>query len=129
MTTWLAPPHDDPTQLDLLARAAVRISFDLSTFAADENVDDLTVFLDRSCERVQTPSGKTVWSLTDEERRRCFAQVPLPRLRAARAPAKGLEESVLQATLDRALAGGWTNADLKTLRPEEARALSVVAAW
>lgn len=129
MTTSLAPPPDDPAQLDLLTRAAVRISFDLSTFAAHEDFDDLTAFLDSSCELVQTPSGSTVWSLTDEERRRCFAQVPVSRLRAARDVAEGLEEIQLQTTLDQSLAGGWTKADLEALTPEEARALSVVAAW
>lgn len=125
MTRIVAEPRlPDPAE-----RAAVRVSFDLSNLGADEDLDGLMTFLDESCVRIRTPSGAAVWSLTDDERRRCFARVPLRRLRAARAAAEDVEDSVLQTTLDRSLRRGWTPSDLAALTPAEARALCVVAAW
>jgi hypothetical protein len=117
------------TALDLTTRAAVLATFELATFAADSDVPAVLAFLQERCQRTTTPSGQVVWSLTDRERRRCLARVPLTDLRAARDGAAGVSRTPVQAALDQSLAGGWTARDLENLNPEQARALSVVAAW
>lgn len=114
---------------DLAARAAVRVSFLLGELAPDGDVDDLMTFLDASAERTRTPSGRSVWSLTDPERRRYLAELPIAELRAARAAGPAAEPSAVQDALDRSLDTGWTEEDLRRLSPAEARALCVVAGW
>ena len=117
------------TALDLTTRAAVLATFELATFAADSDVAAVLAFLQERCQRTTTPSGQVVWSLTDRERRKCLARVPLTDLRAARDGAATVSRSPVQAALDQSLAGGWTARELEDLTPEQARALSVVAAW
>ncbi|MGH3177207.1 MAG: AAA family ATPase [Streptosporangiaceae bacterium] len=117
------------TALDLTTRAAVLVNFELASFAAGSDVTAVLAFLQERCQRTVTPSGQVVWSLTDRERRRCLARVPLTDLRAARDGAATVPQTPVQAALDQSLAGGWTVRDLEDLTPEQARALSVVAAW
>lgn len=117
------------TALDLTTRAAVLATFELATFAADSDVTAVLAFLQERCQRTTTPSGQVIWSLTDRERRRCLAKVPLADLRDARASAVAVPQTPVQAALDKSLEGGWTAAELQDLTPEQARALSVVAAW
>jgi len=115
--------------LELTSRAAVLATFDLAHFAAGTDVTAVVTFLQERCQPVDTPAGEVVWTLTDRERQRCFERTGLSELRAARAAATEVEQTPVQAALDRSLAGGWTPAELATLTPEQARALSVVAGW
>ena len=115
--------------LDLTNRAAVLVTFDLASFAADSDVAAVLAFLQERCQRTVTPSGQVIWNLTDRERQRCLAKVPLPDLLAARDVAATVPETPVQAALDKSLAGGWTARELEDLSPGQARALSVVAAW
>jgi hypothetical protein len=117
------------TALDLTTRAAVLVTFELAAFAADSDVSAVLAFLQERCQRTATPSGQVIWSLTDRERRRCLAKAPLADLRDARAGAAAVPQTPVQAALDKSLEGGWTAAELQDLTPEQARALSVVAAW
>ena len=61
---------------DLVARTAVVETFDLSFFADQADVTAVVTFLQDSCRRVESPSGRSAWSLTDHTRRRCFGSVP-----------------------------------------------------
>jgi len=122
----MTPPAAAP---DLTSRAAVLVNFDLATFAAGSDVAAVLAFLQERCQRTVTPSGQVIWNLTDRERRRCLAKVPLSDLRAARDGAATVPQIPVQAALDQSLAGGWTARELEDLTPEQARALSVVAAW
>jgi hypothetical protein len=106
------------TALDLTTRAAVLATFELATFAADSDVAAVLAFLQERCQRTTTPSGQVVWSLTDRERRKCLARVPLTDLRAARDGAATVSRSPVQAALDQSLAGGWTARELEDLTPE-----------
>ena len=115
--------------LDLTNRAAVLVTFDLATFAAGGDVAAVLAFLQERCQRTATLSGQVVWSLTDRERQRCLARTPLTDLRAARDGAATVPQTPVQAALDQSLAGGWTVRELEDLTPEQARALTVVAAW
>ncbi len=114
----------------LASRAAVVIDFELAQIVAkQDDVEGVLDFLDADCERIRTPAGVDRWMLRDAARRSALASAGLTDLRQLRRRSRAAGQSLLQDTLDRSLAAGWTERDLQKLTPAEARALSVVASW
>jgi hypothetical protein len=114
----------------LLARAAVALTFDPGTLVGDGvDVDDVVRLLTELCEPVVTPSGRETWTLRDDTRRHALATLPVEVLREARSEVDPVELTAVQRAVDRSLDEGWFVPDIDHLSIEDARALSVVARW
>jgi hypothetical protein len=114
---------------DLVRQAAVLATFDVPGLAEHADATSVVTFLQDRCQRVETPAGAVVWSLTDGERRNCLATVDRRELRRTREAVSPPAASDVQRALDASLGDGWSEIDLAHLSPAEARALVIVAGW
>jgi len=119
-----------PDALDALRRrAAVLVDFDLEQFVrTGDDADVVMDFVTSECELVPATGTGLRWAIKPRARAHSLESSTLKGLRAARREVDA-ELSALQVTLDRSLKDGWSEDDLGSLSPDDARSLSAVATW